>query len=199
MKKMNLMCVMVVAVFAANANAITLTDVDFNSTPTVTLPTGWSVTDPELLFDGNSANGIRTIFTQNAGAALTGTNFISINVELDSFDVTDIRMAHDQGGAASQEVTDMDVIFSGTSGVLASFSASNLDDGVILDIDDVVVGIDVEQVTSIEFRITGVENSQVEVREILIDGEFHTVPEPATATLGLLGLAGLARRRRRIA
>ncbi|MEX2216616.1 MAG: PEP-CTERM sorting domain-containing protein [Phycisphaeraceae bacterium] len=45
----------------------------------------------------------------------------------------------------------------------------------------------------------GTGSGDIDIDNIVISGMIVQVPEPATATLGLLGLAGLMARRRRVA
>lgn len=211
---MRIAAILVLAIVGTSAttHAITLTNVDFvGGAPSLTLPASYTVDSPspgvfqtvDGLFDGetgNPGNG-RFVVRQNGGAPLSSTNFVSINVDLlKAFDVDAVQLAHDWGNAASQEVTNMEVLFSNAGGLISSISASGLNDGNINDIDDIGTSLNVSGVTSIEFRITGGEGNPhvLEIRELLVTGEF-TIPEPATATLGLLGIVGMAARRRRVA
>ncbi len=196
---------------ASQSQADTLTNEDFvGDVATVTLPTDYTIDTvissslpPSGLFDGvsdNLGNG-RVVFRQNTGLPLSPSNFISISADLKTpFIVESIELAHDWGGAAAQEIIDVEVLLNGASGVLATITASDLNDGVIADIDEVASGLSVGPVTSFEFRVTDGEGTPhvLEIREIVISG--RPVPEPTSITLTVLlglGAVSFSRTRRR--
>ena len=153
--------------------------------PTVTLPPNFgNESGVELLFDGMTANPDdgRYLTFRVSGGGLSSTNFISIVADLTTpFTINSVKIANDWGSSAmSSEVTDMEIIFSNSGGPIADFTVFIPPDGMF-DIDDVLIGINVGPVTSIEFRITGATLGfdAVEIRELVVEG----VPANVTATI----------------
>jgi hypothetical protein len=198
-------------IFSVPASADVIGNADLvGGSPTLTLAPGWTEFSGvgflpiSGLLDGvtaNTGNG-RWAAAQSTGSPLSSSNYHSIVLDfLSPYEITDIGLAHDYGGAASQEIQSMDVILNGPSGLLASFSVSGLEDNVISDIDAVLTAISVAPVTQIEFRITDSELPNIEAREFVITGNQVAIPEPATVTLIAvsllpLGFVGWRRRRR---
>jgi len=188
---------------SVSSHAVTITNADLvGGIPTTTLPSGYgSESGQALLLDGITANpGTGPyVASDEGGGPLSPSNYISIVATLiDPFVVNAVRIANDFGGVPNSEVTAMDVIFSSSDGPIASFSATGLDDDVIDDIDDVITGINVGPVKSIEFRITGgqmIGIDRIELREIIVEGQ--SIPEPSSFLLTGMAVAGIVVCRRR--
>ena len=170
--------------------ADTITNADFESAPSLSMPSGWYNSDlgPSGLFDGitaNPGNG-RVVFYQGS-AVLSRTNYISIGVDLkNSWVINSFQVANDFGGGTTHEMTAIDLIFSGDNGLIKDFSFSGIEDNIIDDIDDIFVNENITGVTNIEFRITGNDTSTaIELREFIMTGT-RIIPEPSGILLFII-------------
>jgi len=172
---------------ARQAMADTISNADLvGGTPTVSLATGWTAGSypVTLLFDGNADNpGTGRVLYWHGGTTLSQTNYISITIDLiEPWEINSFQIANDYGNSSVNEVHSMDILLSGTAGLIKSFLVSNLDDDYVPDIDDVFTGESILGVTRIEFRIT--ENQDpwsIEIREFIVTGTPAPSNQPPVA------------------
>lgn len=187
--------------FSSKASFITNSDL-VGGGPTINLPSGWTFTGGQYLFDGvtensgylaSNFNGVR-----NGGADVTASTPLEFGgTFLNPFDLFSFGFADDFGVVASSEITSLVVTFFADSDTTFTYSGLNDDSFDVVTLDKFLL----KNVEGFLIQVTGIESStKVELREFLLEGEpssaVASVSEPsALALLGLV-LLGTARVKR---
>lgn len=195
------------AIITLSAGAIFSTDGDMKMNGTV-LNVAKSINVGNIWLDSNASTGSATFKLGNEGIV----NFGTLAYRVDSTDNSKWNGTYTlSANCTNGYITGSGDIelFERTLMTFSGFTANSGDITTLLDnyiVGDAITlnGIEMTRVTA-EFDAAALNDSNVGQYRFLIDGNnnlkvqyaAYTVPEPTTATLSLLALAGLAARRRR--
>ncbi|GLR72892.1 hypothetical protein [Agaribacter marinus] len=184
-----MLIMLLVSSYNASASFITTGDISSSS---ISLPIGWTHLNFEALFDGHTAQkGPKTnrfVGLRGSGAALNSTNTIDFSIDLsNAVTINSIALFNDWGSILNQQITDLSVDFLSGGSVVSSFLFTSLNQNTFAKI-ELASALSIANVDSIEFAISGVQATNIEITEIQIGASTNPVSASVPALGSLLAL-----------